>query len=310
MASLPVRLVGRVFDCQVQYTFACAADCIQLCSPSGTIRDYALFGLTTAIGTVFREREILPDLVGTGETRLAYGRDFDTLDDLTALQFKYPDVRVRELRYEAVSMPGVDLEAYRALARENRGNATMNKTVGERMRDRLLTEKPDSLYTQEQFEKILGYLDGENRTRAKGKALGLVGTVFVDGIVTIRGVLHIDEGALVVKGVVRVAERARLEVRHSAAITALPGVIAFGDGGAIRLAPEATVIVDGMVLAGTGLEVYNANLDVSGAIVTGQGLLNDGGLMVVRYRPDVMRTIGVGRTAEVLVRPLSWQEVR
>ncbi len=259
---------------------------------------------------MFREREILPDLVGTGETRLAYGRDFDALDNLTALQFKYPDVRVRELRYESVSMPRVDLDAYRALARENRGNSMVNKTVGERMRDRLLTEKADSLYTQEQFEKILWYLDGENRTRAKGKELGLVGTVFVQGIVTIRGALRIDEGALVVKGVVGVAERARLEVRHSAAITALPGVIAFGDGGAIRLAPESTVIVDGMVLAGTGLEVYQATLDVSGAIVTGQGLLNDGGLMVVRYRPDVMRTMGVGRTAEVLVRPLSWQEVR
>ena len=276
----------------------------------GTVRDYTLFGLTAAIGTVFREGEILPDLVGTGEPPLAYGSDFDTLDVLSALQFKYPHVMARALRYESVSMPPVDLDAFRALARESRGNRAVNKTVGERMRDRLLTEKQDSLYTQEQFERILWYLDGENRTRAKGKELGLVGTIFVEGIVTIRGALRIDEGALVVKGVVWVAERARLEVRHSAAITSLPGVIAFGDGGAIRLAQESMVIVDGMVLAGTGLEVYQATIDVSGAIVTGQGLLNDGGLMVVRYRPDVMRTVGIGRTAEVLVRPLSWQEVR
>lgn len=275
----------------------------------GPVYDYALFGLSSSMGVAFREREILPDLVATADAPLAYGRDRDPLYDLSALRFKYPAVHVRALRSEPVTMPRVDLERYRTLARENRENAALNRAVGERMRDRDLADKKDSLYTQQQFERMLWHLDTENRGRARGKEFGLAGVVFVEGIVTIRGSLRIDEGALVVRGIIGVMERARLEVRHGPSTTALPGVIAFGDGGRIRLAQEAAVVVDGIVLAGTGLEVVRASLDVSGAILTGQGLLNDGGLVVVRYNPGVLTTIGLSRTEHVLIRPMSWQEV-
>ena len=43
------------------------------------------------------------------------------------------------------------------------------------------------------------------------------------------------------------------------------------------------------------------------AILTGQGFLNDGGLVVVRYQQDVLGTMGLSRTSHVLVLPASWQ---
>lgn len=276
----------------------------------GSVRDYTLFGLSSAIGVDFRDREILPDLVVTGERQLSYGRDADPLYDLSAFRLKYPGVKVRELRSEQISMPGVNLDVYRALARENLGNARVNKVVGEKTRDRLLSEKQDSLYTQEQFEGILWYLGTENRTRRQSDELGLAGVVFVEGVVNIVRSLRIDDGALVVKGMISVADRARLEVRHSPTTTTLPGLVAFQDGGKIRLAAEARVIVDGIVLAGTGLELFKASLEVSGAVLMGQGLLNDGSTIIVRYQSAVLGTIGLTRTSDVLVRPVSWHEVR
>ncbi len=276
----------------------------------GSVHDYTLFGFSSAIGVDFREREILPDLVVTGEGQLTYGEDAAPLSNLSAFRLKYPGIRVRELKSEQISMPGVNLDVYRALARENRGNAGVNKAAGGRMRDHLLSEKMDSLYSQAQFEMMLSYLDSENRIRPSGREIRLAGTVFVEGAVKISGALRIDDGALVLKGVLSVADQARLEVRHTPASTTLPGVIAFQDGGAIKLAQGSTVIIDGIVLAETGLEAVKARLDVSGAILTGQGFLNDGSLIVVRYQPTVLGTMGLERTKDLLVRPLSWQEVR
>lgn len=276
----------------------------------GRVRDYALFGLASAIGADTYERERLPDLVATGEAQLTYGRDADPLYALSDLGFKYGGVKVRALRTESASMPAVDLDVYRAWARENHGNQALNKAVGERRRDRALSEKRDSQYTQEQFEQILSHLDLENRTRRGGDELGLTGIVFVEGAVKISGMLRIEDGAMVVKGSVWVADQARLEIRHSPAITTMPGLVAFHDSGKIRLSQDAVVIVDGIVLAQTGLEVFNASLDVAGAILTGQGFLNDGGTVVVRYQPAVLGTAGLTRGGDVLVRPLSWHEVR
>jgi hypothetical protein len=281
----------------------------QLGLSTGAIPDYALYGRSSALGAGSQEQDALPDLVAIGGPTLAYGRDRDLLYDVSALRYKYPTVHVRSLRSDQVTMPGVDLERYTALAQENQHNVALNRTVGEWARDRGLREKRDSYYSQEQMEWILAYLSSENRTRTKGQEIGLKGVVFANGVVTIRNTLRIDEGALVVRGIVGVMQRAQLEVRHGSASAGLPGVIAFSDGGRIRVAPHATVVVDGVVLASTGLEVVRARLEVTGAILTGQGLLNDGGLVTVRYQPSVLGTIGLRSTNDVLLLPVSWREI-
>lgn len=248
----------------------------------------------------------LPDLVLVGEARLILGNKEWLLNDVNALRREVPGAYVGTLRNEEVSMPSVDLETYRALARENRSNLDLNHTVGERTLDRVMSEKRDSLYTAEQFERVLAYLD---RQRREGKDLRLAGVVFVEGAVSVGRALLIDEGALIVRGSIRIMDRARLEVRHGPQTSHLPGVIAAGDGGMIRLGREATLNVDGLLLAGTGLEVIKASVEVRGAILAGQGILNQDGLVVVRYQPSVLRTIGLSRTAHVLLRPLTWQEL-
>lgn len=248
----------------------------------------------------------LPDLVLVGEARLILGNKEWLLNDVDALRREVPGAYVGTLRNEEVSMPSVDLEAYRALAKENTSNVDINHTVGERTLDRVMSEKKDSLYTAEQFERILAHLD---RQRREGKELRLAGVVFVEGAVSVGRALLIDEGALIVRGSIRVMDRARLEVRHGPQTSTLPGVIAYGDGGMIRLGKEATVNVDGLLFAGAGLEVIKASVDVRGAILAGQGILNQDGLVVVRYQPSVLRTIGLSRTAHVLLRPLTWQEL-
>lgn len=278
-------------------------------SREGSIPDYTLFGLSSLIGVVFKEREILPDLVTAAGGPLVYGLDKYPLYDLGDLRRKYPAVAFRARRDEEVVMPRVDMEWYRSMARENYANSVINKAAGEHVRDRALVEKRESLYTQKQFEQILGYMDAQNRSRPPGTALGLAGLVFVDGAVEIVRGLRIDDGGLVVMGIVRVGEQARLEVRHGPAAVGLPGLIASGDGGRIRLEPGASVVVDGLVLANTSLEIFKGTLDVSGAVLAEQGFVNDGGLAVIRYHPDVLGTMGLTRTRNLFVRPLSWQEL-
>jgi hypothetical protein len=281
----------------------------QLDLSTGVIRDYALYGRSSALGTGSQEQDALPDLVATGAVPLAYGRDRDPLHDATALRFKYPTVHMRSLKSDPVTMPGVDLERYSALAQENHRNVDLNRAVGQWMHDPNLRDKRDSHYSQEQMEWILSYLRSANRARARGQEIGMKGVVFVNGVVTIRDTLRIDDGALVVRGIVGVMQRAHLEVRHGSGGAGLPGLIAFGDGGRIRIAPQATVAADGVVLASTGLEVVRARLEVTGAILTGQGLLNDGGLVTVRYQPSVLGTVGLKSTNDVLLLPVSWREI-
>ncbi|MGQ0550357.1 MAG: hypothetical protein ACT4PY_11905, partial [Armatimonadota bacterium] len=195
---------------------------------------------------------------------------------------------------------------YRALASDNRANAAMNRAVGERALDRVLANKPDSLYTPDQFDRVLAYLE---RQRREGKDARLAGVVFVEGTLIISQTLVIEDGALIVRGSLRLEDRARLEVRHSPKTASLPGVIVSGDGGIIRLGRDAVAIVDGLLFASTGVEVLKARVDVLGAIVAGQGFVNEDGLVVVRYHPGVLRTVGLTRTEHVLLSPLTWQEL-
>ncbi|MGQ0568563.1 MAG: hypothetical protein ACT4P5_03375 [Armatimonadota bacterium] len=283
-----------------------ALDGRRLALREGTLPDHALFGLSSAWADA-RLPDVLPDLVVTGKDELSVGMDSRPLNDLSALHRDYPGVHVKGLRTDEASMPSVDLEHYRVLAAANRGNQALNHAVGERMLDRTLREKKDSEYTPAQVEEILSYL--EARRRQEREILTLQGVIFVEGIVNISSTLPIADGALVVRGTIQVMDRARLEVRHGPTTTTLPGVIAFGDGGMIRLGQGSVAVVDGIVLASVGIEVVKASVDVSGSILTGQGFVNDDGLVVIRYQPNVLTTVGLSRTEHVLIRQLSWQEV-
>ncbi len=273
----------------------------------GPAPDYALFEILNWPVPSDHLREVLADLVLVGEAGLIVGNKEWPLRELSGLAIEAPGVHARALRRDAeVSMPSVDLEIYRGLARENAANAALNETVGERALDRILSKKRDSLYTQEQFERILGYFEGRRR---EGVEPRLTGLVFVEGMVRITQELRIEEGALVVYGSLNVTEKARLEVRHGLISAALPGVVVSGDGGMIRLGRDSVLIADGLVFASIGIEVSSARMDVKGAVLARQGFLNDNGLVIIRYAPDVLRAAGVSRTDHVLLRPLSWQEL-
>jgi hypothetical protein len=281
-----------------------AFDGRRLALREGSVPDYSVFGLSSAWADP-RLAEVLPDLAVIGRDYLTVGTGGQPLYDTGALRRDYPGIHVRSLRSAEASVPGVDLERYRALAEANHGNQTLNQAAGDRVFDRSLRDKKDSHYTPDQFETLLAYMD--TRRRQDRETLALRGIVFVEGIVGVSRALSIQDGALVVRGTIIVMEHARLEVRHGPAASGLPGLIAFGDGGMIRLDAGSVTAVDGLVLASVGLEVRRASLEVSGAVATGQGFVNDGGLVVVRYSPRVLGTGGLARTVHVLIRPLAWQ---
>jgi hypothetical protein len=55
------------------------------------------------------------------------------------------------------------------------------------------------------------------------------------------------------------------------------------------------------------VHLSRASVDVSGAMLTGQGTLVDGGLVIIRYQMSVFNTIGLMRTPDAVVRPTSWR---
>ncbi len=272
----------------------------------GAIQDYALFGLAGRPDRSDGLQEALPDIVLAEEARVIVGTREWLLTDLWTISREAPGVWVRALRRAETSAPTADLDAYQALAEQNGANQAINREVGEHWRDRQLRTKRDSLYTAEQFRRILDHLDARAR---EGDTLKLAGVVFVEGAVTIERALRIDDGALVVRGDIRVADRARLEVRHAGGASSLQGVIASGDGGRIHVGHDGALIADGLVMASVGVAVQAGQVDVWGAVVAGQGFFNRDGLVVIRYHAGVMATPGLSRTAYVMVRPLGWQEL-
>ena len=268
------------------------------------VADHTLFGLSSSLGADF-QRQVLPDLIVTGEADLVSVTKTQVIYTVDMLRREHQGINVRAMRRTEASLPTVDLETFRGLASDNHANKALNQTVGDRTFDRTLKDKDGSAYTVAEFEKILAYLDMRSRERREEPRLA--GIIYVEGVVSIGRGLIVDDGALIVRGTLRVGDRARLEVRHGPQTKHLPGLVAATDGGTITLGQEATVVVDGVVLASTGLHVTRATMEVRGAILVGQGFLNDGGLVVVRYQPDVLTTIALSRTPHVLVRPVSWQ---
>lgn len=271
-------------------------------------RDFELFGLPSAS---FHSslQEFMPDLVLMLEAQLLFGSGPWRLYSADSLHRENPAIHVRRLRVDEASLPAVDVDTLRAMARSNPGNAPINREVGERALDRALREKQDSLYTPEEFARILNYLGAVRQDQSR-TGLAFAGVVFVEGAVSVLSPLAIDDGALIVNGTLHIADGMQVTIRHSVRASALPGLIVVGPGGAIRVGRGASLVADGLVYTSGGLEVLNGTLDVSGAVMAGQGFINDGGLTIVRYDASVLQTLGVELTRDVLVRPLAWEDLR
>ncbi len=263
----------------------------------GIIPDRALLGSggrDPALGLI--------DVVLAGRAELRSGKS-RTLVDLAELRQQVGELGIRRVRVrEAIPAPSIAMDRYRGLAEANTANAPLNTAAGWASARASLRAKVHSRYSEEDFEAILAYLrDQPSRS--------LRGLVFVEGDVEmVEGTsLIIQDGSLVVAGDIGLKGGARLEVRHGPNTRALPGIIAGGDA-IIEIAREAAMIVDGLLLAGSRVDVLGGTLDVIGAVATGS-LVNKDGTIAVRYDPEVLVTVGLRRTAKGAAELVSWQEL-
>lgn len=187
--------------------------------------------------------------------------------------------------------PIVDQAYYRSAAAANTANARVNAAAGRYLGSPFLMRKRDSLYSQDEFEQLLAFLETR---RAPAR---LQGVVYVGGPVALSwGLqLQIADGALVVEGALDVGQGARLEVTHSAATRALPGVIVV-DGG-LTVTQHGQLKAHGLVYADETIEVSEgAQVDVVGSVVgrdPGLSFHNFGATILIRYDPAVLGTPGL-----------------
>jgi hypothetical protein len=244
----------------------------------------------------------LVDVVLAGNAELKSGKS-RTLVDLAELRQQVGELGIRRVRVrEAIPALSIAMDRYRGLAEANTANAPLNAAAGWTSARASLRAKAHSRYSEGEFEAILGYLrDHPGRT--------LRGLVFVEGDVELGegASLIIPDGALVVAGDIALKDGARLQVRHGPNTRALPGIIAGGEA-IIEIAKEAAVTVDGLVLAGSRVDVLGGTLDVVGAVATGS-FVNKDGIVTVRYDPEVLVTTGLRRTAKGAAELVSWQEL-
>lgn len=269
----------------------------------GTLPDFALLGLLALPERLEDVDRVSPDLVLSRKAELVIGIAPWAAGAWASSHRQVPGLNVRAIKYDEVAIPVVNANLLRTMAAENRSNAEINRSAGDRV-DRTLSYKDDSVYSPEQFSALIAYLGA---TRGVARRHGLSGVVFVDGAVTVGTPVLVEDGALIVNGTLRVSEGIRVEVRHGPKSRHLPGIMALA-AGMVRLGPGAWMITDGLLFADAGLEVLKATVEVSGAIIAVQGVLNEG-LLVVRYSPDVLRTIGLRRTEDILLHPIAWQEL-
>jgi hypothetical protein len=186
--------------------------------------------------------------------------------------------------------PRVDGGYYRTQAAANVANQIINKAAGRLLGDGDLERKTDSLYTSEQFERVLEYVH-----QAKGGPLR--GVVYVRGGVSLSDGLHlrIDDGALVAESTVYLGRDSAIDVTHSSRTRTLPGLVV-ADGGALVLTSGARLRVHGLVYVSGMIDLgRDTRVDIVGAM-----LANDPDLsvrsyassVVIRYDPAVMGTPG------------------
>ncbi len=206
--------------------------------------------------------------------------------------------------------PGIDRPFLQALAAANTANAALNEAAGKYVGDDELVLKRDSLYSQDQFARLQTYFQTGN------KPAQFRGIIFVRGPVALseNQRMVITDGALITEGTLRLRWGAALEVVHSPATRALPGVIVL-DPGALIVAQSARLRVHGLVYASRTIDVWEgARIDVVGAVLGGGQELsfrNLGASVVIRYDPAVLGTPGllVGDDAPVVAWIASWEEL-
>ncbi len=251
----------------------------------------------------------LVDLVLTGKAQLRVGLTY-LPPRLEELRQRVDELGVRQVRVRPpLAAPALDLDYYRALAEANTANAAINAAVAAATGHPDLRTQAHSRYSAEELLAILNYLSRAGRMDSV-----LQGVVFVYGPVELRGRanLRINEGALVVKGDLTIGQGVRVEVRHGAAARGLPGLVVSAVGaaqeGALVIEREATVVVDGLVLADGRTEVLGGVLDVIGAVAA-KNFMNNNGLVLVRYDSGAVATAGLRRADKGLSEVLSWQEL-
>ena len=199
--------------------------------------------------------------------------------------------------------PEIDRAYWKAAARANTANADLNRAAGEYLLDSGLRHKPDSVYTQREFTRVLDYLAtgrwAERWVVARGRATaGFAGVVYVTGEVTL-GVgrhVHISDGTLVAEDSVTVGDRAGLQITHTAATRALPGLIVL-DPGRLAVGRAARLDVHGLVYAGRVFDaIYGAQVHIVGSVIGADPVISFNNLaatVVIRYDPAVLGTPGL-----------------
>ena len=215
------------------------------------------------------------------------------------------------LRSEGLpELPEVDREFFQAQAAANTGNAELNEAAGKYLADGDLARKRDSLYTPREFEQLQVYLmAGLQRPRFRGVIYIRGGMSLVNG-----EQMRIVVGALITEDTVHLGRGALLEVTHSMAARALPGLIVL-DNGRLVVTQQARLRVHGLVYVNGAIDIgEKARVDVVGAV-----LANDPGLsfrslaaaVVIRYDPAVLGTPGlrVSTDAPVVAWVAAWEEL-
>jgi hypothetical protein len=208
------------------------------------------------------------------------------------------------------ALPDVDLDALRTLAAANRANAALNHAAGEFFADTSLARKRDSLYSALEFQQIQEYLKSGLRPPR------FEGVIHVAGEVALLDDerLTIADGSLIAEGAVHLGRGAALEITHTAATRALPGLIVT-ENGALIVGPLARLRVHGLVYVNRAVEVgEGARVDVVGSVLAndpGLSFRNIAATVVIRYDPAVLGTQGVraGPDARVTAWVTSWEEM-
>ncbi len=208
--------------------------------------------------------------------------------------------------------PQVDRTYYRPRAAANTANADLNKAAGEYAADSMLARKRDSLYTQDEFDELLLYLNAGLRPAR------LQGVVYIKGGVTLRDgqILRIADGTLLTEGPLDLDVQASLEVTHSARTRALPGIIVLPQregelvvGERARLHAHGLVYVGGAFVVATG-----AHVEIVGSVLVsyqGFSFSNFGGVVVIRYDRAVLGTPGLQVSPDTpsVAWVASWEEL-
>ncbi len=208
------------------------------------------------------------------------------------------------------NLPEVDAAYYQTLAAGNTRNAALNEAAGQYTGDLDLARKRDSLYSRGEFEAVRTYLQtGLRSSRFQG-------VVYVAGPVTLldgQGV-QIADGALIAEGTVHLGQASSLDITHTAATRALPGVMVLSKG-ALVISRDAVLRAHGMIYAEGTVEVAaGAHLDVVGALLGGDDVLSLRSVaasIVIRYDPAVISTPGlhVEDDAPPMAWVVAWEEL-